>query len=107
MQKYGVNELRKMFLEFFESKGHLAMPSFSLVLAAFSVENEKSAVSTAFANNWYGAPRNIQSPAAVLQANRCVAYLGILLIQSSFIGYFISLSWFALWLWAIRTGTLC
>ena len=31
MQKYGVNELRKMFLEFFESKGHLAMKSFSLV----------------------------------------------------------------------------
>ena len=31
MQKYGVNELRKMFLTFFESKGHLAMKSFSLV----------------------------------------------------------------------------
>ncbi|MDM8211594.1 alanine--tRNA ligase [Mediterraneibacter glycyrrhizinilyticus] len=31
MQPYGVNELRKMFLEFFESKGHLAMKSFSLV----------------------------------------------------------------------------
>ena len=31
MQSYGVNELRKMFLEFFESKGHLAMKSFSLV----------------------------------------------------------------------------
>ncbi|WP_154259887.1 MULTISPECIES: alanine--tRNA ligase [Lactonifactor] len=31
VQKYGVNELRKMFLEFFESKGHLAMKSFSLV----------------------------------------------------------------------------
>lgn len=31
MQKYGVNELRKMFLEFFESKEHLAMKSFSLV----------------------------------------------------------------------------
>ncbi len=31
MQKYGVNELRKMFLEFFEKKGHLAMKSFSLV----------------------------------------------------------------------------
>ena len=31
MEKYGVNELRKMFLEFFESKGHLAMKSFSLV----------------------------------------------------------------------------
>ena len=31
MRKYGVNELRKMFLEFFESKGHLAMKSFSLV----------------------------------------------------------------------------
>jgi len=31
VKKYGVNELRKMFLEFFESKGHLAMKSFSLV----------------------------------------------------------------------------
>ena len=31
MQKYGVNELRRMFLEFFESKGHLKMNSFSLV----------------------------------------------------------------------------
>ena len=31
MQKYGVNELRKMFLEFFESKGHLAKNSYSLV----------------------------------------------------------------------------
>lgn len=31
MKQYGVNELRKMFLEFFESKGHLAMKSFSLV----------------------------------------------------------------------------
>lgn len=31
MKEYGVNELRKMFLEFFESKGHLKMNSFSLV----------------------------------------------------------------------------
>ena len=31
MKEYGVNELRKMFLDFFESKGHLIMPSFSLV----------------------------------------------------------------------------
>lgn len=31
MKAYGVNELRKMFLAFFESKGHLAMKSFSLV----------------------------------------------------------------------------
>ncbi len=31
MQVYGVNELRKMFLEFFESKGHLALKSFPLV----------------------------------------------------------------------------
>lgn len=31
MEKYGVNELRKMFLEYFETKGHLAMKSFSLV----------------------------------------------------------------------------
>lgn len=31
MKKYGLNELRKMYLEFFESKDHLAMKSFSLV----------------------------------------------------------------------------
>ena len=31
MRAYGVNELRKMYLEFFESKGHLALKSFSLV----------------------------------------------------------------------------
>ncbi len=31
MENYGVNELRKMFLEFFESKGHLKMKSFSLI----------------------------------------------------------------------------
>ncbi|MFR4385994.1 MAG: alanine--tRNA ligase [Oliverpabstia sp.] len=31
MKKYGVNELRQMFLDFFESKGHLVMNSFSLV----------------------------------------------------------------------------
>ena len=31
MKPYGVNELRRMYLEFFESKDHLAMKSFSLV----------------------------------------------------------------------------
>mgnify|MGYP001029237841 CR=1 FL=1 len=31
MKKYGVNELRRMFLEFFESKGHLVRKSYSLV----------------------------------------------------------------------------
>lgn len=31
MKKYGVNELRKMFLDFFAEKGHLTLPSFSLV----------------------------------------------------------------------------
>lgn len=31
MKKYGVNELRKMFLEYFEGKGHLAAKSYSLV----------------------------------------------------------------------------
>ena len=31
MQYRGVNELRRMFLDFFESKGHLKMKSFSLV----------------------------------------------------------------------------
>ena len=31
VKKYGVNELRQMFLDFFESKGHLVMNSFSLV----------------------------------------------------------------------------
>lgn len=31
MKKYGLNELRKMYLDFFESKDHLVMKSFSLV----------------------------------------------------------------------------
>jgi len=31
VQKYGVNELRKMFLDFFESKGHLILDSFPLI----------------------------------------------------------------------------
>ncbi len=31
MNRYGVNELRQMFLDFMESKGHLIMKSFSLV----------------------------------------------------------------------------
>ncbi len=31
MEKYGVNKLRRMFLDFFESKEHLAMKSFSLI----------------------------------------------------------------------------
>jgi alanyl-tRNA synthetase len=31
MQKRGVNELRRMYLDFFEEKGHLKMKSFSLV----------------------------------------------------------------------------
>ena len=30
-KKYGVNELREMFLKFFETKGHLRLPSFSLI----------------------------------------------------------------------------
>ncbi len=30
-KKYGVNELREMFLAFFETKGHLRLPSFSLI----------------------------------------------------------------------------
>ena len=28
---HGLNELREMFLKFFETKGHLRLPSFSLV----------------------------------------------------------------------------
>ncbi len=31
MKPYGLNELRKMYLDFFESKDHLVMPSFSLI----------------------------------------------------------------------------
>lgn len=37
MKPYGLNELRKMYLDFFESKEHLVMPSFSLV-----PQNDKS-----------------------------------------------------------------
>ncbi len=36
-KKYGVNELREMYLSFFESKGHLRLPSFSLI-----PQNDKS-----------------------------------------------------------------
>ena len=31
MKKFGLNELREMYLSFFESKGHLRLPSFSLI----------------------------------------------------------------------------
>ena len=34
---YGLNELREMYLKFFETKGHLRLPSFSLV-----PQNDKS-----------------------------------------------------------------
>lgn len=37
MKNYGVNELRRMFLEFFESKDHLKLKSFSLI-----PQNDKS-----------------------------------------------------------------
>ena len=31
LKKFGLNELREMYLSFFESKGHLRLPSFSLI----------------------------------------------------------------------------
>ena len=31
MKPFGVNELREMYLSYFESKGHLRLPSFSLI----------------------------------------------------------------------------
>ena len=34
---HGLNELRELFLKFFETKGHLRLPSFSLV-----PQNDKS-----------------------------------------------------------------
>ena len=37
MKAYGVNELRKMFLDYFEQKDHLRLKSFSLV-----PQNDKS-----------------------------------------------------------------
>lgn len=37
MEQLGLNEIRERFLKFFESKGHLRLPSFSLV-----PQNDKS-----------------------------------------------------------------
>ena len=37
MKKMGLNEIREAYLSFFESKGHLRLPSFSLI-----PQNEKS-----------------------------------------------------------------
>lgn len=37
MKKYSLNEIRKLFLEFFQSKGHTVLPAFSLV-----PQNDKS-----------------------------------------------------------------
>ena len=37
MKAYGVNELRRMFLDFFESKGHLKMKSFSVILSDYLI----------------------------------------------------------------------
>ena len=37
MKSYGLNELRNIFLQFFEGKGHLVMKSFSLI-----PQNDKS-----------------------------------------------------------------
>ena len=31
MEKYGLNQLREMFISFFETKGHLRLPSFSMI----------------------------------------------------------------------------
>ena len=31
MEKFGLNQLREMFLSFFETKGHLRLTSFSLI----------------------------------------------------------------------------
>ena len=31
MKNFGLNELREMYLSFFETKGHLRLPSFSLI----------------------------------------------------------------------------
>ena len=37
---HGLNELREMFLKFFETKGHLRLPSFSLVTLSRPMEFE-------------------------------------------------------------------
>ncbi|MBR5867807.1 MAG: hypothetical protein IKZ21_00055, partial [Clostridia bacterium] len=37
MEKLGLNQLREMYLSFFESKGHLRLPSFPLI-----PQNDKS-----------------------------------------------------------------
>ncbi len=51
MEKLGLNEIRKMFLEFFESKGHLVHESFSLV-----PEKDKSLI---LINSWHGSAETV------------------------------------------------
>ena len=38
MQWTGLNELREKYLSFFESKGHLRLPSFSLIFPIIRME---------------------------------------------------------------------
>ena len=58
MKKYGVNELRKMFLDFMESKGHLVMKSFSL-----NVTDMGNYFTQIFLNFFLPRFRTIPSPA--------------------------------------------
>ena len=53
MKKYGVNELRRMYLTFFEGKEHLAMKSFSLV------PHNDNGVGMGIPNRGAGDPRRI------------------------------------------------
>ena len=50
-KSYGVNELREMFLRFFETKGHLRLPSFSLI-----PQNDRHGPHEALVHRGAGAP---------------------------------------------------
>ena len=65
---YGLNELREMFLKFFESKGHLRLPSFSLI-----PQNDASLLLIVRSASAPGTLRTSATPPATAPILRCWA----------------------------------